>query len=92
MQLSFGLKFARCVKKLKAVQKRARNCKFTWIGFLAQKHADIFKFPIFVQNGVRNYESLKIILFFQKREEKKQPDKKFLPLDLKIVRKEAKQL
>ena len=70
MQLSFGLKFARCVKKLKAVQKRARNCKFTWIGFLAQKHADIFKFPIFVQNGVRNYESLKIILFFQKNEQK----------------------
>ena len=92
LQLSFGLKFAPCVKKLKVVQKRARNCKFIWIGFLGQKHTDILKFPIFVQNGVRNYESINIILFCQKHEEIKQPDKKFLPLDLKIERKKAAQL
>ena len=75
MQLSFGLKFAPCVKKLKEVQKKARNFKFIWIGFFGQKHADIFKFPIFVENGVRNYESLKIMLFCQKREENNNPTK-----------------
>ena len=63
------MKFAPCVKKLKVVQKRARNCKFIWIGFLGQKHADIFKFPIFGQKGVRNFEWLKINLFCQKRKE-----------------------
>ena len=51
------------------MQNRARNSKFTWIGFLGQKRADIFKFEIFVQNSPRNYELLEISVFCQKRED-----------------------
>ena len=48
-----------------------RNSKFTWIGLLGQKRADIFKFAIFVQNSPRNYEFLEISVFCQKRKENK---------------------
>ena len=37
---------------------------------IGQTRADIFKMAIFVQNNVRSYELLKIIVFCQKREKK----------------------
>ena len=51
------------------MQNKARNSKFTQVGLLAQKRADILKFAIFVQNNLRNYELLKISVFCQKRNE-----------------------
>ena len=51
------------------MQNRARNLKFTLIGLLGQKRADIFKFEIFVQNSLRSYELLEISVFCQKRKD-----------------------
>ena len=56
-----------CVKKLKTVQNRARNSKFTWIGLLGQERADVLKTAIFGQNSLRNYELIEISVFCQKR-------------------------
>ena len=39
------------------------------MGLLGQKHADIFKFEIFVQNSLRSYELLEISVFCQKRKD-----------------------
>ena len=58
-----------CVKKLKTVENRPRNSKFTEIGLLGQKRADIFRFKILVQNSPRDYEFLEISVFCQKRED-----------------------
>ena len=56
-----------CVKKLKTVQNRARNSKFTWIDLLGQERADVLKTAIFGQNSLRNYELIEISVFCQKR-------------------------
>ena len=45
-----------------------------------------------MQNSVLNYELQEIGVFLQKLEEKQQSGKKNLPLDLKVVRKNAAQL
>ena len=58
-----------CVKKLKTVQKRARNSKFTYIVLLRQKREDILKFANSVQNSLRNYKLLEISVFCQQRKE-----------------------
>ena len=67
------------------MQNRARNSKFSWIGLLGQKRADIFKFAIFVQNSPRNYEFLEISVFCQKRKE----NKRFSLFNLKPRRKKT---
>ena len=51
------------------MQNRARNSKFTLIGLIGKKRADIFKFKIFVQNRPRSYELLEISVICQKRED-----------------------
>ena len=87
-QISFSLKFVHCVKKLKIVQKRARNSKFTKIGLLGQKRGDIFIFAVYVQNGVRNKPFLEFCVLCQKQ----QPDKIFPKFDVKLVKKKGAQL
>ena len=51
------------------MQETVRNSKFTLIGLLGQKLADIFKFEMFVQNSPCNYELLEISVFCQRRKE-----------------------
>ena len=45
----------------------------------------ILQLAIFVQNNLLNYELLKIIVFSQKRQQKKQTDKIFSSFDRKIA-------
>ena len=68
-QLSFCFKWATFVKNQEIVQNSARNCKFTKMGLLGQKRADILKFAIFVQNSVCNNEMLEIGVFCVKGEQ-----------------------
>ena len=62
-QLSFCFKWATFVKNQEIVQNSARNCKFTKMGLLDQKRADVLKFAIFVQNSVHNNEMLESGVF-----------------------------
>ena len=84
-QLSFCFKWATFVKNQEIVQNSARNCKFTKMGLLDQKRADVLKFAIFVQNSVHNNEMLESGVFCVKRTTKQQPDKIFLQFYLKLV-------
>ena len=44
-------------------EKTPRNYKFTLIAFIGHKRAGNFELAILVENGMRNYELLKIIVF-----------------------------
>ena len=68
-QLSFCFKWATFVKNPEIFQNNARNCKFTEMGLLGLKRSDILKFPIFVQNSVRNNEMQGIGVFCVKGEQ-----------------------
>ena len=59
----------RRVLRRKSRAKQSANSKFTLIGLLGQKRADILKFAIFVQNSPRDYELLEISVFCQKGKE-----------------------
>ena len=50
-------------------EKTPRNCKFTLIALIGHKRAGNIELAILVQNSMRNYELLKIIVFCQKSEE-----------------------
>ena len=51
------------------MQNRAWNSKFTYIGLLGQKRADIIKFEIFLHNSQQSYELLEISVFCHERED-----------------------
>ena len=51
-------------------EKTPRNCKFTFIALIGHKRAGNFELAILVQNSMRNYELLKIIVFGRKSKEK----------------------
>ena len=44
-------------------EKTPRKLKFTYIALIGHKRADNFELAILVQNSMRNYELLKIIVF-----------------------------
>ena len=44
-------------------EKTARNCKFTLTALIGDKRVGYFKLAILVQNSMRKYELLKIIVF-----------------------------
>ena len=44
-------------------EKTPRNCKLTLIALIGHKRAGNFKLAILVQNSMRKYELLKIIVF-----------------------------
>ena len=51
------------------MQNSAPNSKFSYVGLLRQKRADVLKFEIFVQNSPRGYELQEISVFCQKYED-----------------------
>ena len=51
-------------------EKTARNCKFILIALIGHKRAGNFELAILVQNSMRNYELLKIIVFCRKSKDK----------------------
>ena len=61
------LTWACLVRNVQTSSNSPLLCKFSSIGLLGQKGADIFKFTIFVQKSVRINELLEISDFFQKR-------------------------